>query len=727
MFMKTYLQRFVLRVGMLAPVMGLAPHGVQAQPLDTQDTLLLTAQRDNTIYDNNNNLANGSGNHIIAGRTNQGQLRRALLYFDLDSLRGLVADTGRIRSVVLRLQANKGNGSQSFDLYALTTPWGEGSESANSSPGRGTSARRPSATWRYNYYDTASWSSRGGDFRATSSATLSVSRRSAVTATGNLLDDVKGWTARADSNYGWIMRGDETSNRSTWRFDSREGGTAPQLTIIYETPCTLSSLQAPDTSLALDATGRAMLHGTPFSSGLMSYCNIDTVIFQPDTFTCTDLGAQPVQVTVIDTANQRLIDTITVTINDGRSPTAQSRNPTVFLDRNGRAAVSISQLLTTSGDNCSIISRSATPTDFSCRDLGSNPVTIRIRDASGNQTTATAIVTVRDTTPPRARARDTLLFLDGDGSASLAASLAGTGSVDNCGVTTYRLSRERFGCNEVGRSVVTLEVLDAAGNRDTTSLRLELADTSRPSLRLGDTTAWLDVRGELLLSAALRSRAGDNCGVDSFSIEPGRLTCADTGRQRIQLRATDVYGNLRTGRLTLEVRDTNRYDFAAFDFALQGDTLQAEARDTTLADYRWSFGDGSTAEGVRVGYIYPRDGRYQLQLRAENDNGCLDTAVEDLTVNTVALADMGIPLRAALYPQPSEGAVRLRLEADAAMALDMMLLDAQGRRLMVFKRRQLQAGWQEVVLPTSELREGMYWLRLHTPDGRQAQLPLMRR
>ena len=48
-----------------------------------------------------------------------------------------------------------------------------------------------------------------------------------------MVADVQGWLDNAGSNNGWIVIGDENNPTTTRRFDSREGGSSPQLLIDY--------------------------------------------------------------------------------------------------------------------------------------------------------------------------------------------------------------------------------------------------------------------------------------------------------------------------------------------------------------------------------------------------------------------------------------------------------------------------------------------------------------
>lgn len=196
--------------------------------LSAQQVITLSADQDNTIYSDRAGNANGSGVHFIAGNTNQGHARRALIRFDLEPLQQELAAGDRILSAELELNANKGQGgAQSFSIHPLTKAWGEGSERANNNPGKGTLAASGSATW--DSTGTTAWDASGGDYLNQATTTFSVGGNGSVTATG-LASDVIQWNEGL-TNHGWIIIGDESSNQTAWRFDSREGNNPPELKV----------------------------------------------------------------------------------------------------------------------------------------------------------------------------------------------------------------------------------------------------------------------------------------------------------------------------------------------------------------------------------------------------------------------------------------------------------------------------------------------------------------
>lgn len=208
---------------------------VTAAGAATARTLTLEPAQDNTLYENETgNISNGAGQHLFAGKTNRGEIRRAVLAFDLSA----IPPGATVISATLTMNMSKSiAGPLAVSLHTLETDWGEGASDAVGDEGAGAAAMPGDATWLYTFFDTASWTTPGGDFAAQPSATTQVGGvgRYDWSSTG-LLADVQRWVADPASNFGWIVIGDESADPTAKRFDSRENEPAnrPLLTITYE-------------------------------------------------------------------------------------------------------------------------------------------------------------------------------------------------------------------------------------------------------------------------------------------------------------------------------------------------------------------------------------------------------------------------------------------------------------------------------------------------------------
>lgn len=228
-------------------------------------TVVLNPVQDNTLYEQpNGSLSNGSGTAIFAGNTNNGDIRRALLQFDLSS----IPANATITAATLTLSMNQTiAGATTMNLHKVNASWGEGSSIASGQQGSGGTSQPNDATWLHRFFQSTLWTTPGGDFSPTSSASTSVGGNGNYNWTSaQLAADVQGWLNAPATNFGWILLGNEGVTPSAKRFVSREGSAAsrPKLTISYTVPCqapaipTLSAGSTsicPGSSTTIQATG----------------------------------------------------------------------------------------------------------------------------------------------------------------------------------------------------------------------------------------------------------------------------------------------------------------------------------------------------------------------------------------------------------------------------------------------------------------------------------------
>jgi hypothetical protein len=126
-------------------------------------------------------------------------------------------------------------------LYRLSQDWGEGTSlQIGSAGGKGETATSGDTTWTARFFDPvnpALWSVAGSAFNSAPSATTSVGTSSNyyTWSSVQLAADVQAWLNSSATNFGWVLRGDETKTSSANVFDSREGvaNVQPLLQINY--------------------------------------------------------------------------------------------------------------------------------------------------------------------------------------------------------------------------------------------------------------------------------------------------------------------------------------------------------------------------------------------------------------------------------------------------------------------------------------------------------------
>ena len=117
------------------------------------------------------------------------------------------------------------------------------------------------------------------------------------------------------------------------------------------------------------------------------------------TFTATESGDYSVEIT--DDCGTAASAVITVAIIDTTPPTAITKDITVELDENGNASITAEEIDNGSSDDSGEdVIMVIDITSFDCSTIGPNNVTLTVSDINGNESTATATVTVEDNITP---------------------------------------------------------------------------------------------------------------------------------------------------------------------------------------------------------------------------------------------------------------------------------------------------------------------------------------
>jgi hypothetical protein len=190
--------------------------------------------KDNTLYEYDpaeGDHSNGASLHFFAGENGMGELRRGVLAFDIA---GNIPAGSTITAVSLTMNMSMTPaGALTVELHKLLADWGEGTSHAPME-GDGAPATPNDATWRHRFSDSIVWTTQGGDFLATVSASQSVGGVGQYTwSSAQMVADVQSWLDNPGSNFGWLVLGDESTSMTAKRFDTRESASPPVLTIQY--------------------------------------------------------------------------------------------------------------------------------------------------------------------------------------------------------------------------------------------------------------------------------------------------------------------------------------------------------------------------------------------------------------------------------------------------------------------------------------------------------------
>lgn len=227
----------------------------------------------------------------------------------------------------------------------------------------------------------------------------------------------------------------------------------------------------------------------------------------------------------------------------------------------------------TANDNCSTLNIEANWEygtgygPFTGVPIGTHTVTYIAEDECGNTNTCTSSVTVADMTPPTPVCDNGLsVNLSSSGTATLPVSTFDSGTYDNCGIDSLRLSRDGlffsphaiFDCNDIEQSpiTITLRAWDTAGNHNECNINVTIGDNLTPVITCPSAvniTCEQNYDDLLLVGTAL---ANDNCGIDTlFYADSLDLNFCSVGTVLRTWTTADTYGNESTCTQTISLAD----------------------------------------------------------------------------------------------------------------------------------------------------------------------------
>ncbi|MEX2483630.1 MAG: DNRLRE domain-containing protein [Brumimicrobium sp.] len=531
----------------------------------SQVTVNITPNKDNSILSESGTLSNGEGK-LYAGQTNSGNIRRALLNFDIAAN---IPPGATITNVTLELDLeNSGPGATNddYNLHPLTLDWGEGTSSG---AGGGAPAIAPDATWSDAMFGTSTWTNTGGDFLASVATTsLNTTVGSHSWSSIDMVTNVQDWLDNPGNNFGWILIGDETTNGTARRFGSKDQGTAPVLEVEY-TCSTPPTAICQGQTIYLNQTGDTTLNDSAFDDGSVSNCggNLTFSASQTD-FNCADISSGSIPDGLVLTS---VFDgDITGGLPKGIELYAYNYIPDlseygVGSANNGGGSdgeeFTFPAVDVQAGTYIYIASESTEFQNFFgfAPDYTSNAVNINGDDAielfkDGSVIDVFGDINVNGSGEPWEYIdgwayRDVSTGPDGStftiGNWSFSGANALDGETTNVSATTP-VPVGTYTTPSTYGTDVTLTVTDDFNNTNTCTANVVVLDTLAPQVScVNNPTFNLDTNGDLTLTASdLDDGSTDNCGIQSMSLSQTDFTCFDVGSVLVTLYVEDNYGNI---------------------------------------------------------------------------------------------------------------------------------------------------------------------------------------
>ncbi len=146
-------------------------------------------------------------------------------------------------------------------------------------------------------------------------------------------------------------------------------------------------------TVQLDGSNNASITASQVDNGSTDNCAIKSISVSPSTFTCANLGANTVTLTVTDSSNNVSTCQATVTVQDTTLPTITCPS-NITVNKDADACGAVVTFLVTGTDNCGTPTITSSPASGSLFPVGTTTVNDTARDAAGNIAVCSFTVTV---------------------------------------------------------------------------------------------------------------------------------------------------------------------------------------------------------------------------------------------------------------------------------------------------------------------------------------------
>jgi SprB repeat/HYR domain len=234
------------------------------------------------------------------------------------------------------------------------------------------------------------------------------------------------------------------------------------VTVVDASPPTMYA--CPTGNVTLNASGTGVVPPPAPSFNIQDNCGLASLVYSPSTFTCANVGVNPVVLIATDWVGLVSSCSTTVTVTENTPPAAICQSATLNLGAGGTATLTASSIDGGSTDNCGITTRVVSPSAFNCSQIGVRPVTLTVTDQGGNSSTCSTTVTVVDATPPVLNCPTRHVQLNAQGNVTLSAANLVQSATDNCAVSSLVASQTTFTCADFAGTPVSITATDASGN-----------------------------------------------------------------------------------------------------------------------------------------------------------------------------------------------------------------------------------------------------------------------
>ena len=305
-----------------------------------------------------------------------------------------------------------------------------------------------------------------------------------------------------------------------------------------------------------------------FQSGSDNCGTVNQVSVTPNTFTCSNLGANTVVLTVNDGNSNTATCSATVTIADNIPPTVVCKNFSTNLNATGTASINTANVFQSGSDNCGTVGQvSVIPSSFTCANTGTNTVVLTVSDSGNNTATCSATVTVVDAVSPTIICPTNIVRANDLNQCNALVVYPIPIASDNCaGAVASHFSGGVSGdVFPKGTTTVIWRATDGGGLTSSCSFSITVNDTQKPNITCPANQIRSTDLGQCSAVVTYPTPKGtDNCvlptgqpvWISGGTNASGSTATFQKGATTVIWQATDASGNAQTCSFRVTVNDT---------------------------------------------------------------------------------------------------------------------------------------------------------------------------
>ena len=327
-------------------------------------------------------------------------------------------------------------------------------------------------------------------------------------------------------------------------------------------------------TVQLDAAGNASILASDIDNGSVANCGIASMTVSPSTFTCANVGANTVTLTLTDTNGAIVTCNATVTVQDNVPPNVVTQNITAPLDATGQVTVAVGAVISSSTDACGVATVSFGGSGIAFAEVNENQ-SLTIALPAGSVVTSVDFASYGTPTGSNGmysigtcHAANSIAVVEGYALGNNSFTIPATNGVfgDPCVGTvkrlyvtvSYSIPEITFTCADKGPNTVPIFVTDVNGNTTAASAIVTVVDLIPPVIACPANIVVPAAAG--LCSAVVTYTAPvgtDNCPGATTALLSGLASGSafPAGINVVTYRVIDAVGNTTDCSFNVTVQD----------------------------------------------------------------------------------------------------------------------------------------------------------------------------